>query len=435
MRHASPVAVLPANVVVSPNGTNSIHNTDYGNIQGRFGFAYAVATTTSLRGGYSRFYDSWNGIAQFGQNVGGNWPSVGLLTQSALNNNIPTASFNDPLGLGANPIVQPPANPFNNNGSYYDPNLKTPYTDQWNLGIDQDLGHSTTFSISYAGSHSGRLDVGGRKNTARYPGPGNAATVAARRPYPYIAAISYDQSNGNSNYHSLQTKLSRSTSNGLTYLVSYTRSKSIDIACSGDFGAEGCEIQDAYNPRADRSVSGFDVTNIFSASVVYELPLGRGKLFSPSNPIVSAIVGSWQTNAIGTFVSGAPYDVTVNGDIANTGNTFVRANLVGNPNPQKRTAAQWINTSAFATPLPYTFGNLGRNSLRSDSSKDLDLSLFRRFPLTHETGFEFRAEAFNLTNTAVFSAPAHVINSTNFGVVTSTANNPRQIQLALKLQF
>jgi hypothetical protein len=108
---------------------------------------------------------------------------------------------------------------------------------------------------------------------------------------------------------------------------------------------------------------------------------------------------------------------------------------VGDPIPRDRTPAAWINTSAFAVPAPYTFGNLGRNSLRSDWYGNLDCSLFKRFPMGERLQLEFRAEAFNATNSVVFAVPANVINAPGFGVVTSTANTPRQVQVALKLTF
>jgi hypothetical protein len=229
--------------------------------------------------------------------------------------------------------------------------------------------------------------------------------------------------------------LSRSTYNGLTYLISYTWSKSIDLGCSGAFGAEGCSIQNPYDAKADRSVSGFDLTKIFSASAIYELPFGRGKMFTPANSVANYIVSGWQLNAIASMDSGTPYYVTYSGDLANVGNTFVKADVVGNPVPQNRTPAEWINTASFVAPPPYTFGTMGRNSLRSDWNKDLDMSVFRSFPIHDRAAIEFRAEAFNLTNTPVFGIPNNVINAPNFGVVTSTANSPRELQLALKISF
>ena len=172
-----------------------------------------------------------------------------------------------------------------------------------------------------------------------------------------------------------------------------------------------------------------------TTNFIYELPFGKGKALNPSNKVLSHLADGWQLNAIVILHSGTPYDVIYQGDLANTGNTFVRANLVGDPTPEHRTPAEWINTSAFAVPPPYTFGDLGRNSLRSDWYRNLDCSLFRRFPIGERLQLEFRAEAFNATNSVVFAAPSNIINGPNFGVVTSPANTPRQLQMALKLAF
>jgi hypothetical protein len=140
-------------------------------------------------------------------------------------------------------------------------------------------------------------------------------------------------------------------------------------------------------------------------------------------------------NGILALHSGLPYDVTYEGDLANTGNTFVRVNLAGNPNLQHPTHFEWLNTAAFAIPAPFTFGDLGRNSLRSDWSQNLDCSLFRRFPIRDKAILTLRIEAFNAFNSVVFAAPGNVINGPNFGVVTSTANQPRQVQVALRLVY
>jgi len=429
-----PNGQLPANVVVTGNSNHGIHNTDYGNWQGRVGFAYKASADTAIRAGYSRFYDEWNGVAQFAQNVGGNWPSVGLLDTGQQNINTINATINDPANQGSGRLSYPPATPFGNQTFYFAPNMKTPYTDQWNIGADQQFGNQATLSIAYAGSHGGRLDLGGIHNTAQIPSTGNAAAVKALREYPYIVPTFYDDSTGNSNYHALQTRLTSSTHNGLTYLISYTWSKSIDLASSGDFGAEGTSLQDPYHPQRDRSVSGFDLTHIFSTSVVYELPFGKGKRFATSG-IASALAGGWQLNSIVNLNSGAPYQVDVSQDIANTGVGFVHSNLIGRPFTSPRLPSQWLNPASFATPAFGTFGTMGRNSLRNPWNKNLDLSLFRTIPIYDRVALTLRLETFNLTNTVVFGQPNTTLNSTNFGVVTFTANNPRQLQLAAKITF
>jgi hypothetical protein len=188
----------------------------------------------------------------------------------------------------------------------------------------------------------------------------------------------------------------------------------------------------------DRSVSGFDVPNIFSGSVVYDIPLGKGRAFSTGNRFADYVLGNWQIGGIVSIYSGVPFTVNVsNGNLANTGNVVERANLVlpNNPYAANKGPNQWLNPLAFTTPAAFTYGNSGRNNVRSDATKNLDLSLVRRFPVKEQMGFEFRADAFNLTNTAIFNAPNSTLGNPNFNVITSTRNNPRQIQFALKFLF
>lgn len=432
-----PGGTLPANVLQTPFGNRALHKTDSSNWQPRVGIAFRATPATSILAGYSRFYDEWNSVIQFSQNAGGNWPSVSELNQDTLNTTVPTSTLENPLSQGGGAVIQPPATPFSETAYYFDPRFKTPYTDQWNLQVEQSLGAGTILTIAYSGSHSTRLDLGGLYNTAEYPAPGDPAQVASRRQYPYITPTNYDKSSGNSNYNALQASVRRTLNHGLSYLVSYTWSKSIDLASSGSFGAEGTLLQNPYDPQADRSVSGFDLTNIISASSNYQLPIGRGQLLNLDNGIANSLLGGWSLNGVLTYTSGTPYSVTVNGDIANVGNTFVQANLVGNPIPSHQSAAEWINPAAFASPPAYNFGTFGRNALRSDAFKDLDVSVFKGFALPHETNIEFRAEAFNVLNDVVFAAPDSVVGDPTFGAVSETATgyNSRELQFALKFKF
>lgn len=429
-----PGGSLPANVVVTPHSNHALHNTDYNDWQGRFGFAWHLSHSNTLLGGYGRYYDIWNSTTQYMQNLAGTWPSVGLLSAANLNPNLPTVTIGNPLNQQSGSVVQPAATPFGNATFYINPNFKTTYSDQWNLGAEHAFGTATVLGLHYVGAHDGNIDFGALQNTAEFPAAGTSAQVASRRLYPYIVPTKWDNSSEHASYNALQTTLHRSTQNGLTYLISYTWAKSIDEGCSDSFGS-GCVVQDPYHPRTDRSVSSFDLKHMFSASAVYQIPFGSGRMYSLHNRAADTILGGWDVNAILFFRSGQPYSVTSSGDNANTGNTLVQANLVGNPTPTNRSAAQWINPAAFQTPPRYSFGNFGRNALRSDWGRDLDMSVFKTFPLTEQMKLEFRAEAFNLTNTAEFAIPQNVVNSSGFGAVTSTANVPRQLQFALKIQF
>lgn len=418
-----PGGALPANILVTGNSTHNLHRTDFSNWQGRLGLAFRFSANNTIRAGYGRYYDEWNGVAQSAQNIGGTWPSVGALNNNSLNHDIPAAMIGNPLGFSSAGLLYPPTSPFESPSYYYDPRLKTPLTDSWSAQLDQRLDRSSVLTIAYVGSHAERLDLGGMQNTAKFPAAGDAETVAQRRPFPYISPTNYDLSTGNSNYNALQVTLNRISEGGVSYWLSYTWSKSIDLACSGDYGVEGCELQNAYDPRRDRSVAGFDVPQSFTGSVLYDLPFGS----RARTKVIGALISGWQVNAIAVLHSGTPYDVVYQGDLANTGNTFVRANLTGNPRSVHSGPPASLNTSAFSVPPPYTFGSLGRNALRTDGSANLDASLFKRGTVGEKLQFEIRAEVFNVTNGVAFGTPQNVMNAPAFGVVTVTSNTPSRV--------
>jgi hypothetical protein len=435
-----PGGTLPANVVLTTHSNHSIYSNDHSNWQPRAGLAYRITDKTAFRMGYGRFYDNWNAIIQLAQNYEGTWPDVGQLLAQNLNHpGGVRASIGDPFNQGSGGVAYPTTTPFNSPGFvdwYVDPtNYKMPYSDQWNVGIEQGLGSNTVLSLAYVGSHDLRLNQGGQGNTDPTPGP--VGTEASRRPYPYITPTFYDQSVGQSKYNSFQFRMQQSSSHGLTYIVSYTRSKSMDVGCSGSFGAEGCETQFPYDTNKDRSVSGFDLPNIFSGSFVYDLPLGKGKSFSTHSRAADYILGNWQLGGILTLHSGSPFDVTVsNGDTAGTGNGTERANLLmSNPYAQGQGPLIYLSPAAFGVPALETYGSLGRNTLRTDSFHNLDVSLTRRFPIKEQVNLEFRADAFNVSNSVVFGRPNNTLGNSNFGVITSTANTQREIQFSMKLLF
>ena len=425
---------LPAHVVVSPNG-KLLHNT-YTNFGPRLGLAYRLSNNIAIRSGYGIVYDNFAAVTQLALNVGnGTWPNLGA-QQVVINS--PTPAQPTPNVSAQNPVstgggLLPAANPYNQTGYFADPHIKNPYSEQWNLDIQYELGANTVFSASYVGSESHRLDVGGLYNVAPTPGPG---TPSSRYPWPYLVATNYDRSVGSGNYHSLQLSATRHFVNGWGYQVAYTWGKSIDEGASGWFGVENQGLQNPYDLKGSRSVSGFDVTNQLTFNTIYELPFGKAHL-SSGNGVIDYIIGHWQTNAIFSAHTGQPYTLKADGDIANTGNSgYMRPNIVGNPTLAHPTPAQWFNTAAFAIPAPYTFGNVGRNSMRSAGYWNLDASVFRQFPIHDRINCEFRLEGFNVMNTVIYAAPASDISvPLSFGHVTGTANNPRVLQLAGRITF
>jgi hypothetical protein len=188
-------------------------------------------------------------------------------------------------------------------------------------------------------------------------------------------------------------------------------------------------------------VSGFDLPHVLSASAVAPLPFGKGRRFANSGGFFNYIIGNWQLNGIVTLTSGLPYNVFISSDIPNVGNFApwsgnVRANIAGDPNLRNPSTREWFNTAAFAPPAPFTFGDSGRNSLRGDWFKNLDVSLFRDFPFGERRSLQFRAEAFNVTNTPTWGTPVNDLNNhAQFGSITNTRSTERQLQLSLKLYF
>ena len=425
---------LPDHVVLADNG--HIFRNYYKDYAPRLGIAYRVTDKTVIRTSAGIFYDNWATWVQLGQSYGANWPSVNLLQATNLNPNLITVRASNPLsGIGAGAL--PAATPFTLLQTYKDPFMHTPYTEEWNFGIQQQIGEKSALSVDYVGSHGSRLDLNTFFNTAVTPGPG---PILSRAPYSYITPTNYERTVGRSSYEALEVSFNRKMSGGLSSIVTYTWGKSIDISCSGWAGVEGCANQNPYNTNADKSVSAFDLTHIFTASVVYELPFGMGKRFASHNSVLDYIAGGWQANSILALHSGTPYTVGVAGDIANTGNSnnagyYERLNLIGDPNLSSPTPSAWFNTKAFAVPANFSYGQLGRNTFRTDWSRNLDFSLFRDFPIRERLRLQFRAEAFNLTNTPVYATPVANFSNANFGKVLSTANTPRQVQLALKVRF
>lgn len=426
---------LPDHVVLSPTG--KIYHDTTNNWAPRVGLAYRATSSIAVRAGFGIYYDNWAAITQTSQNYEGSWPDVGQ--QLANNLNVPTSAQPRPTIIGQSPFsggggAFPAATPFQQVQWFYDPYGKNPYSLQWNFGIAKQINNSTTVNLDYVGSGSRRLDLGGYYNVALTPGPGDPT---ARQPYPYIHPTYYDRTIGRGNYNSLQFQFTRRFTDGFSYQASYTYSKSIDIGSSGWYGVEGQSVQDPYHFNNDRSVSGFDLTHVLSASILYQLPFGKGKRFATGNRVTDYIIGGWQLNTISSARSGQPYNLSVSGDTANTGNTgYLRPNFTGGSGDiSNPTRQQGFNTAAFRAPGLYSFGNFGRYRLRSSPYWNIDVSIFRQFPFAEGRLVEFRAESFNLPNTAIMNTPNGSVTDANFGKITSTANTERSLQLGLKIIF
>ena len=412
--------------------------------QPRIGLAWNLRDRTVLRAGYGLVFDVFTGISQLSQQSIGTWPDKQF--------NQPTFNF---VGQELTTVQRvqgqintriPGPTPFGSAGWYVDPHFKNAYSHQWNVEIQQQFTDTLVASVAYVGSRTRRLDSNGLYNTAPQPGPGTPAEVRARRPFPYQTTMNYSLSRGHAWYDSFQMKINRRFRSGLQFLASYTWSKSLDDGASGWFAAENgasqgnASLQNFYDPRSSRGLSGYDVPHFFSLSGIYDLPFGRGKPML-SRGVGAAILGNWQTNIIAQFRSGQPYTVAVVGDVANIGNeiagrNYARPNLIGDPRPSNPTVQSWFNPSAFAIPV-LSFGNFGRNVLRSSVVNNVDFSMFKNIPAGEKVQIQFRAEAFNVLNIMSYGVPNGLLNQPTTARVTSIAQgiNPRQLQFGLKFQF
>jgi outer membrane receptor for ferrienterochelin and colicin len=452
-----PSATLPAHVLVA-SGSKILHGSKL-NISPRLGFAYRVNDKMSVRGGFGMAYDNWAAIIQMTQNYQGSWPDTGTLAITGTNlPGTPYTSAQNPFADNASNL--PAATPFGSSNVNYmvDPLWKNPYSEQYNLGIEQQFGNKTIFSLNYVGSASHHMDVGGYYNTGT---PCSTCLSFASRgtntgqPFPYTVPNKWDHSAGNASYNALQASLARRFDTGLGYTIAYTWSKTLDEGGDGFFGVEGGVPEDPYNPKASRGPAGFSIPQILTANAIYELPFGTGKSFSTGNRFVDYAIGNWQLNGILSGRSGQNINVTAGGDIANTGNggTYERADLVGNPfqsgpiagNPKctppsgpTRTLQQWFNPCAFATPAIGTLGNTPRNFIQDMPYWGLDTSVHRLFPIKESFALKIDVEAFNVLNHPVFGSPASTVTTqSSLGQISTLAfgNAQRILQFAAKLQF
>jgi hypothetical protein len=273
-------------------------------------------------------------------------------------------------------------------------------------------------------------------------------------PYPGFSNIQLVHDGGNGRYDSLTVKATRRFSQGVSVISSYTWAKSIDTT-SGirNQGNDTLYPQNSYCLSCERALSAFDTRHRMVTSVLYDLPVGNGKLVNITNPVVNAIVGGWQAGGILTLQSGMPGTLTIGGvDNASTGaGGYDRPNFTGiSPYVDNPTASRYWNLAAFTEAPQGQFGNVGRNSIEGPGIIGFDAEVHKQFRMPYKEGhvLQFRFEAFNALNHPNWSMPTLNILSgaaqpglpataahQNFGVVSATSTAMRQVQLGLKYSF
>jgi hypothetical protein len=262
------------------------------------------------------------------------------------------------------------------------------------------------------------------------------------KPYPDYTAVSlYRHNVGTTNYQGVSFSIRQRMSRGLTYSAAYTRSKLTDIA-SSVFDASiltgpltNAAVADSHNLERDRDYSTGDIPHYFGASVVWDLPIGEGRVKNPGG-LLGALANDWSVAMVMTLQSGAPVAVTQTNSLGYAGFTTQRPNEAGDPTlpADQRTPARWFNTTAFSAANQFTIGSASRNPVRGPSYGDIDLAVMRRVGYGGRRAIELRVEMFNLLNTTNFGAPASQFGPASFGTIT-TALDPRVVQLAAKFWF
>jgi hypothetical protein len=332
----------------------------------------------------------------------------------------------------------PPLNPANAVDApvtSVDTRLKTPYYQEWNFAIQQAIPSAISLELAYAGSKGTHLQVLTDPNQVMMPGPGD---VQSRRPYPNWGPFAAIQDRGNSTYNSLQIKVQKRYSHGLSFLSSFTYSKAIndlpEICCNQPYP------QNSYDLRAEKGPADFDQQFRWVLSFDYELPFGRGRQFLNNSRLLDLAFGGWHLGGIYTLASGFPFSPQLGYDPSNTGDQgVVRTDRIANGNLPRgqRDPNLWFDINAFPFPAPYTFGNAGRNILIGPGVNMLDGSIRKEFATTETQRLEFRAEFFNMVNHPNFAQPDNFLDDGPgaAGVITSLAMPMRQIQFGLKYRF
>ena len=461
----NPLPELPADRFLVRGGLTFLNQNGIGrspflgeknNFMPRFGFAWQVRPNMVLRGGTGIYFGSIgvNGSTAIQTGFGASTP-----IQASLDSGLTyVATLANPFPNGLRQPAGPNGGLLTNLGqglSFYDRNLKHPYSQKWSLGLQQLLPGSFVLEIDYVGSRSTRVGVSNDINTTprqylstlpyrdetvyaslsqQFPNPfrgldpiytANMNRGNLLRPYPQFGGISYESSRGYTWFHSAQLQLQKRMSHGLSYQLSYTWSKAMTAT----------EYLNSTDAALNESISGFDRPHRFVTSAVWLLPLGRGRAVGSSwHAVLDAVAGGWRLAPLITYQSGAPLsfgDVIFNGDIKN----------IALPSSQ-RSADRWFNIDAgFNRVSTQQLVNSVRTfpqrfaGIRADGVSRWDISLIKDFRIREGMKLEIRAEAYNALNHTNLQAPNMAVANTAFGRVTATNGGARSWQLGSKVRF
>ena len=414
-----------------------VYATDRNNFTPRVGLAWQPGFSKSfvVRAGWGVYYPSQRSLYQLFAITA---PGVAIVQSVANNISEPYPTF----VLGQNmfpPITTTPITPEfaeNVTGTVYalDTGLRTPYVQQWNLSVQYGLGQHNLVELAYIGSESRKLTNRWNANDCSVPGSLACDPSAVR--YPQYNYLFFAANEATSNYHALAAKFHRQFAHGLSFLANYTWSKTLTNTIQG--GATSPLNQRAVCRDCDKSLAGFNVPQRLVASVVWDLPVGRGERFlSNTNRGVNQIIGGWTINAIAAFSKGNPFIVTAPNRTEAVLTLFRadrlcdgRASLANKD--LRGNGLYWIDPSCFAVPASGFFGNAGAFILTGPGVNNWDVGIEKNFRIAESARLQFRTEFFNAWNHAQFMNPISNVADVNFGRVAE-ARPSREVQLGLKL--
>jgi hypothetical protein len=428
------------------------------NFAPRVGFAYRVTPTLVVRGGYGPAYGALGNLG-YGGTLGTNYPFVYTSTFNSPDSQHPLALPNGQTATLENSLasinIQDPTINSGQGLNLYgrQQNFKTPYIQTVNLTVQDQFTNHDSIQVGYVGTMGRHLDNLGYNNSPSEILP-PSANPQNYIPFPSFARnATYETTNATSSYNALQTTYEHQMSYGLTLLANYTWSKCMtdQHTQAGQNQQYRAEWLPGFGISADYALCDTDATNVVHLSGSWQLPVGRGKtLLNNSNRAVDAVLGGWAVNFIYGYQGGQPF--TINCPVTTAAGFGCFAPVVQGQSlyagPHNHT--QWLNPAAFAQPAVATqigqtdysvLGGSGQQA-RGPGFNNLDSSVFKYFNFTETVRLQFRAEAFNTTNTPQFGQPGNLnftlatpTNSNGFSSITTTRNNPRLLQLALKLFF
>ena len=468
------------NTPAYPHRTNILPHYDL--FSPRIGLAYRATNSLVVRSGFAILYPATANLQQSSQPYNS---AINTAITTLPATSVPVNSFSNPFPGG---ILQPVGRSSNYQSVIQgqsvlvnQPNEPATYVEQWNLDIQQDLGHQTVMEIAYVGDHGLHQQLAATSYAAaldqipdQYLSMGSAlltpvpnpfhglitsgnlagATIPAGqllRPFPqYFNVLNAADVAGSSNYNALQAKVEKRISQGGTVLGSYTWGRNMGTAETQHGSTEAHApgfVQDWYNLRAEYSQLSYNLPHHFVAGYVLDLPVGKGKRYlANESGILDKAVSGWGVDGITTYAMGFPLIFTAQPTYISQslGAGTPRPNVVAGCNKQVSGGAAskltgWFNASCFTQPSNFGFGNEPRvDSMRSQGIANWDAALFKGTALTEKLNLQFRAEVFNLFNRVQFGQPnTTCCSNTNasFGLISSQLNAPRQIQFALKLSY